>query len=95
MYIAFSREQQNKIYVQDLILEQSRDVASLIQNGGHVYVCGDVGMGRGVTETLCKVLASETSVSLADAQRVLSDMRHSHRYQVRVSWILPIVSRFN
>ncbi|KNB01633.1 hypothetical protein FOXG_04834 [Fusarium oxysporum f. sp. lycopersici 4287] len=81
MYIAFSREQQNKIYVQDLILEQSRDVASLIQNGGHVYVCGDVGMGRGVTETLCKVLASETSVSLADAQRVLSDMRHSHRYQ--------------
>ncbi|EWZ90798.1 hypothetical protein FOWG_08371 [Fusarium oxysporum f. sp. lycopersici MN25] len=85
MYIAFSREQQNKIYVQDLILEQSRDVASLIQNGGHVYVCGDVGMGRGVTETLCKVLTSETSVSLADAQRVLSDMRHSHRYQVRVS----------
>ncbi|KAI3585459.1 hypothetical protein IWW34DRAFT_783874 [Fusarium oxysporum f. sp. albedinis] len=81
MYIAFSREQQNKIYVQDLILEQSRDVASLIQNGGHVHVCGDVGMGRGVTETLCKVLASETSVSLADAQRVLSDMRHSHRYQ--------------
>ncbi|KAH7480996.1 NADPH--cytochrome P450 reductase [Fusarium oxysporum f. sp. matthiolae] len=74
MYIAFSREQQNKIYVQDLILEQSRDVASLIQNGGHVYVCGDVGMSRGVTETLCKVLASKTSVSLADAQRVLSDM---------------------
>lgn len=95
MYIAFSREQQNKIYVQDLILEQSRDVASLIQNGEHVYVCGDVGMGRGVTETLCKVLASEASVSLADAQRVLSDMRHSHRDQVRVSWILPIVSRFN
>ncbi|EXA44105.1 hypothetical protein FOVG_05609 [Fusarium oxysporum f. sp. pisi HDV247] len=95
MYIAFSREQQNKIYVQDLILEQSRDVASLIQNGGHVYVCGDVGMGRGVTETLCKVLASETSVSLADAQRVLSDMRHSHRYQVRVSLNLPIMSRFN
>ncbi|KAG5800705.1 hypothetical protein H9Q69_000264 [Fusarium xylarioides] len=81
MYTAFSREQQKKVYVQDLILQQSKDVASLIQNGGHVYVCGDVGMGRGVTETLCKVLASETNVPLADAQRVLSDMRHSHRYQ--------------
>ncbi|KAG7413811.1 NADPH--cytochrome P450 reductase [Fusarium oxysporum f. sp. rapae] len=81
MYTAFSREQQNKVYVQDLILQQSRDIASLIQNGGYVYVCGDVGMGRGVTETLCKVLATEASVSLADAQRVFSDMRHSHRYQ--------------
>ncbi|KAL5584345.1 hypothetical protein FOVSG1_013734 [Fusarium oxysporum f. sp. vasinfectum] len=81
MYTAFSREQQNKVYVQDIILQQSRDIASLIQNGGHVYVCGGVGMGRGVTERLCKVLASETSVSLAGAQQVLSDMRHSHRYQ--------------
>ncbi|VZI19821.1 unnamed protein product [Fusarium fujikuroi] len=60
MYTAFSREQKHKVYVQDLILQQSKDIASLIQNGGHVYVCGDVGMGRGVTETLCKVLASET-----------------------------------
>ncbi|PNP80374.1 hypothetical protein FNYG_05973 [Fusarium nygamai] len=81
IYTAFSREQQKKVYVQDLILQQSKDIASLIQNGGHVYVCGDVGMGRGVTETLCKVLVSETNVSLDDAQRVLSDMRHSHRYQ--------------
>ncbi|KAF5253683.1 hypothetical protein FANTH_1374 [Fusarium anthophilum] len=81
MYTAFSREQKNKVYVQDLILQQSKDIASLIQNGGHVYVCGDVGMGRGVTETLCKILVSETNVPLADAQRVLSDMRHSHRYQ--------------
>ncbi|CZR43692.1 putative NCP1-NADPH-cytochrome P450 reductase [Fusarium proliferatum ET1] len=81
MYTAFSREQKHKVYVQDLILQQSKDIASLIQNGGHVYVCGDVGMGRGVTETLCKVLASETSMSLDDSQRELSDMRHSHRYQ--------------
>ncbi|CVK91939.1 probable NCP1-NADPH-cytochrome P450 reductase [Fusarium mangiferae] len=81
MYTAFSREQKHKVYVQNLILQQSKNIASLIQNGGHVYVCGDVGMGRGVTKTLCKVLASETSMSLDDAQRELSDMRHSHRYQ--------------
>ncbi|KAF5542017.1 NCP1-NADPH-cytochrome P450 reductase [Fusarium mexicanum] len=81
MYTAFSREQKTKVYVQDLILQQSKDIASLIHNGGHVYVCGDVGMGRGVTETLCKILASETNLPLADAQRALSDMRHSHRYQ--------------
>ncbi|KAF5653937.1 putative NCP1-NADPH-cytochrome P450 reductase [Fusarium sp. NRRL 25303] len=81
MYTAFSREQKKKVYVQDLILQRSKDIASLIQSAGYVYVCGDVGMGRGVTETLCKVLASETSMSLDDAQRELSDMRHSHRYQ--------------
>ncbi|KAF5565548.1 NCP1-NADPH-cytochrome P450 reductase [Fusarium napiforme] len=82
MHTAFSQEQKNKVYVQDLILQRSKDIASLIQNGGHVYVCGDVGMGRGVTETLCKVLASKTNVSLEDAQRVLSDMRHSGRRMV-------------
>ncbi|KAF4437197.1 NCP1-NADPH-cytochrome P450 reductase [Fusarium acutatum] len=92
MYTAFSREQEKKVYVQDLILQQSKDIASLIQNGGHVYVCGDVGMGRGVTETLCKVLASETTVSLDDAQRVLSDMRHSHRYQEDVCATISITA---
>lgn len=74
MYTAFSREQKHKAYVQDLILQQSKGIALLIQNGGHVYVCGDVGMSRGVTETLCKVLTSETSISLDDAQRELSDI---------------------
>ncbi|KAF9761870.1 hypothetical protein IL306_003648 [Fusarium sp. DS 682] len=81
MYTAFSREKEKKVYVQDLILQHCKEVASLIQNNGYVYVCGDVTMGRGVTETLCKVLASETNRPLEDAEQILSDMRHLHRYQ--------------
>ncbi|KAF5694937.1 putative NCP1-NADPH-cytochrome P450 reductase [Fusarium denticulatum] len=85
-YTASSREQTSKVYVQDLILQRSKDIASLIQNGGHVYVCGDAGMGRRVTETLCKILASEAGAPSDDAQRILYDMRHSHRYQPQATY---------
>ena len=38
--IAFSREQVEKVYVQNLIKEDAAEVWEMLKEGGHIYVCG-------------------------------------------------------
>ncbi|SCN59750.1 flavodoxin-like protein [Plasmodium chabaudi adami] len=52
VYLAFSRDQSNKIYVQDLIREQKELVCTLIEKGAYVYICGNTEMGKDVKQTI-------------------------------------------
>ncbi|SCO66554.1 NADPH-cytochrome p450 reductase, putative [Plasmodium vivax] len=52
VFLAFSRDQHEKVYVQDLILERKDLVWSLIQKGAYVYVCGNSNMSRDVNKTI-------------------------------------------
>ena len=40
IYTAFSRDQPQKRYVQHLIKERSEEIHKILEEGGHVYVCG-------------------------------------------------------
>ena len=40
LFVAFSRDQEEKIYVQHLLAKEGELVWKVIQDGGHIYVCG-------------------------------------------------------
>ncbi len=43
LHSAFSRQQQEKVYVQHLMEQNAQDILGLLEQGGHLYICGDGG----------------------------------------------------
>lgn len=80
--VAFSRDQPEKIYVQNRLWQQRADVLKWIDDGAHLYVCGDEkGMAKDVDATLVKILA-ETAKGDEDAGRAkLKELTKAGRYQ--------------
>lgn len=82
MDVAFSRDQAEKIYVQDRLREHSADVFSWLERGAHLYVCGDMSrMAKDVEATLLEIIATEGKLSAQQAQDYLKDLRNAKRYQ--------------
>lgn len=80
--VAFSRDQQARVYVQHRILEQARRVYSWLERGAHIYVCGDAdGMADDVNGALLEVLRGEGGLSDERAGESLSELKSAHRYQ--------------
>jgi len=80
--VAFSRDQQDKIYVQQRVLEQSRRVYSWLERGAHIYVCGDSDrMAKDVNDALLAVLHTEGGLSDERATEYLGELKSAHRYQ--------------
>jgi sulfite reductase (NADPH) flavoprotein alpha-component len=80
--VAFSRDQQNKVYVQHRILEQSRRVYSWLERGAHIYVCGDADrMAVDVNDALLAVLRSEGGLAAERAAEYLNELKAVRRYQ--------------
>jgi sulfite reductase (NADPH) flavoprotein alpha-component len=56
--LAWSRDQQQKIYVQDKLREQGAELWRWINDGAHIYVCGDANrMAKDVEQALLEVIA--------------------------------------
>ena len=87
MRTAFSRAQEEKVYVQHLMAQDAGALAQLIGAGGYVYVCGDgVGMAKDVHAALVEILVKEGGVESADAAAAqLQAMAQEGRY-VRDIW---------
>jgi sulfite reductase (NADPH) flavoprotein alpha-component len=80
--VAFSRDQRNKIYVQDRILEQAQRVYSWLERGAHIYVCGDADhMAVDVNNALLTVLQNVGGMSGERATEYLSELKSARRYQ--------------
>lgn len=81
MSVAFSRDQGEKTYVQDRLLEHAREVYAWLEEGAYVYVCGDAqGMAPSVHEALLTVIERERG-SRELAQDYLYALREQRRYQ--------------
>ncbi len=78
--VAFSRDQAEKIYVQQRLRERSREVYDWLQNGAHFYVCGAIGMGKDVHATLLQIVAEQASVDAESAAEYLSRLQAEGRY---------------
>ncbi|MGH1419234.1 MAG: diflavin oxidoreductase [Hyphomicrobiaceae bacterium] len=76
---AFSRDQPEKIYVQDKLWAHRDAVQGWIDDGAHIYVCGDEkGMAKDVDLTLAKIVGAGDE----EAGRVkLKELSKAHRYQ--------------
>ncbi len=81
--MAFSRDQKQKIYVQDLIKEQSQLVYRLIHDeGGIVYVCGSSGkMPQAVRVALTEAFTESGDMRQGDAEAYLQTMEKEGRYK--------------
>lgn len=80
--VAFSRDQAEKIYVQDRLREQGRDVYGWLERGAHVYVCGDgQAMAAGVHQALVEVIAAHGGKTEDQATDYLESMKRATRYQ--------------
>ena len=80
--LAFSRDQQEKIYVQDRIKEQGSEVFAWLERGAHLYICGDANrMAKDVHQTLIDVIAEQGKLTAEQAEHYLKDLRISKRYQ--------------
>ncbi|MBG4763893.1 PepSY domain-containing protein [Pseudomonas aeruginosa] len=73
--LAFSRDQAEKIYVQDRLHEAADELRRWIDEGAALYVCGSLqGMAGGVDRVLREVLGEEALQRLADERRYRRDV---------------------
>lgn len=80
--LAWSRDQKHKIYVQDKIRAKGAEVWSWIQEGAHIYVCGDANrMAKDVEQALLEVVAEYGGMDIETADEFLSELRIERRYQ--------------
>ncbi|SFR18817.1 sulfite reductase (NADPH) flavoprotein alpha-component [Enterobacter sp. kpr-6] len=80
--LAWSRDQKEKIYVQDKLREQGAELWRWINDGAHIYVCGDANrMAKDVEQALLDVIAEFGAMDAETADEFLSELRVERRYQ--------------
>ncbi len=77
----FSRDQEERIYVQHRLRERGKELFHWLEEGAHVYVCGNTGMAREVHKTLVNVVAKEARLTPDQANAYVDDLRRQARYQ--------------
>jgi sulfite reductase (NADPH) flavoprotein alpha-component len=83
--LAWSRDANEKIYVQHRMREVGRDLWSWVNDGAHIYVCGDAQrMAKDVEAALVDVIAEHGGCTPAEAVKFLADLKAKHRYQADV-----------
>lgn len=79
--LAFSRDTAEKIYVQQRLRENGAELYAWLQDGAHLYVCGDaLRMARDVQLTLLEVIAEHGGKNPEQAQDYLNQMQREGRY---------------
>ncbi|MEM1238004.1 MAG: sulfite reductase flavoprotein subunit alpha [Pseudomonadota bacterium] len=79
--LAFSRDQEEKIYVQHRMEENGKDLFAMLEEGGHFYVCGDATrMAKDVDAALHKVIATHGGLSEDAAQEYVNGLKREKRY---------------
>jgi sulfite reductase (NADPH) flavoprotein alpha-component len=80
---AFSRDQENKIYVQHRLLSNSTDIWEWLQAGSYFYVCGDKKyMAKDVHTALIEIAQKEGKLKKKDAENYINQtlMKDERRY---------------
>lgn len=79
--LAFSRDQADKVYVQHKLREHGRELYAWLQDGAHLYVCGDASrMARDVEAALLDVIALESGRDADAARDYLDALQQQGRY---------------
>ena len=79
--LAFSRDQSEKVYVQHTLRRRGKELYDWIQNGAHLYVCGDATrMAPDVDEALRAIFVEHGGKSEDEARESLSQLAQERRY---------------
>jgi len=80
--VAFSRDQAEKVYVQDKLRKNGAEVYAWLEKGAHFYVCGDANrMAKDVHQALLDIVQEFGGKSEEGAQAYLKELRNQNRYQ--------------
>lgn len=80
--VAFSRDQPEKVYVQDRITQHAQELVSWLDGGAHLYVCGDAkNMAKDVRNAVVGAYQTVKNLSAADAETQVAALERGHRYQ--------------
>lgn len=78
---AFSRDSDEKIYVQHQMMNHSQELFKWIESGGHIYVCGDASrMAKDVDASLHQIIAKEGNLDEAATKAYMKQLRSEKRY---------------
>ena len=80
--MAFSRDQAEKIYVHHRLRNKAIEIWSWLQEGAHIYVCGDAdNMAPDVNEALLDIICQQGHKNRDDANEYLRQLTRDKRYQ--------------
>ncbi len=79
--VAFSRDQEHKVYVQHRMLDRGKELFDWLENGGYFYVCGDAQrMAKDVEATLLQVIKQHGNFGDDTAKMYVKRLRTEKRY---------------
>lgn len=80
--LAFSRDQQDKLYVQHLMMQNAAEFWAWLERGAHFYVCGDATrMAKDVEVALHQIIQTEGGKTDGEAGDFVRELKKSKRYQ--------------
>jgi sulfite reductase (NADPH) flavoprotein alpha-component len=81
MEVAFSRDTPQKLYVQHKMWEHRRELIDWLDNGAHLYVCGDAkAMAKDVRATLARAYADVKALAPESAEQSVASLERDRRY---------------
>ncbi|WP_211653411.1 bifunctional cytochrome P450/NADPH--P450 reductase [Planococcus alpniumensis] len=81
LHSAFSRQQQEKVYVQHLMEQNAQEILGLLEQGGHLYICGDGGkMAPAVEQSLVRSYQELRNATHEQALVWLGELEQSGRF---------------
>ena len=79
--LAFSRDQENKVYVQHKLLMQASKIWHWLQEGAYFYICGDAKqMSKDVEKTLEQIICSQGRLNQEEALSYIKTLKKQKRY---------------
>jgi len=83
--LAWSRDGAEKVYVQHRMREAGNEVWSWLNDGAHIYVCGDaLRMAKDVEVALADIVSRHGGRTPAEAAKFLAELKAKGRYQADV-----------
>ena len=79
--LAFSRDQEEKVYVQDRMRESGKEFFMWLERGAHFYVCGDATkMAKDVDSALRDIISTEGNMTSEKADLYVNNLKREKRY---------------
>ena len=83
--VAFSRDQEEKIYVQTRLIEKQKEVFEWLKGGANIYLCGDMKqMAHDVQNTLLRIFETQGGLTEEKALEYLKTLKKEKRFQTDV-----------
>ena len=78
--LAFSRDQAERVYVQQRMRERAKVLWAWIEEGAYIFVCGSVAMGKDVDAALAAIIARQGRMGTGAAKAYLANLAREQRY---------------